>query len=135
VVGPGDAADIQSLANRRCGSGEPWPTCLWAGALRQPRVRGHAEVLVPRSPIAELDLDGFRPGATTVRAALRRAYWTCAPAALHRHRDRVLRRRLRAPWTSARGAGGGGAQRPAARVAERVRFIRSDLFRPAAVPL
>jgi ribosomal protein L3 glutamine methyltransferase len=61
AVGPGEAAEIQDLAELRCGSGKPLAYLLGRARFAGLEFEVTPDVLVPRSPIAELILDGFQP--------------------------------------------------------------------------
>lgn len=61
AVQSGEAADIRRLADARCGSGAPLAYVLGLARFAGLEFEVTPAVLVPRSPLAELILDGFRP--------------------------------------------------------------------------
>lgn len=61
AVSRGEAAEVQALADARCSNGEPLAYLLGVARFAGLEFEVTADVLVPRSPIAELILDGFRP--------------------------------------------------------------------------
>ena len=132
AVGPGEAADIRRLAAARCGSGKPLAYLLGRARFAGLEFEVTPEVLVPRSPIAELILDGFRPwrDPNPRSGRLRRVLDLCTGGGCiaiavahylpHTQVDAVDISRA-ALDVAARNVARHG-------VAERVRLVRSDLF-------
>jgi ribosomal protein L3 glutamine methyltransferase len=128
VVSSGEAADIQRLADARCGSGEPLAYLVGLARFAGLEFEVSPDVLVPRSPIAELILDGFRPWRDPAR--LRRVLDLCTGCGCiaiatahylpHAQVDAVDISR-EALAVAARNVQRHG-------VADRVRLTRSDLF-------
>lgn len=75
VVGTGEASGIRRLAAARCSSGKPLAYLIGRARFAGLEFEVTPDVLVPRSPIAELILDGFRPWRNPAR--LRRVLDLC----------------------------------------------------------
>jgi ribosomal protein L3 glutamine methyltransferase len=67
AVDESEAAEIDRLARARCSSGTPLAYLLGSARFAGLEFEVSPDVLVPRSPIAELILDGFRPWAKPAR--------------------------------------------------------------------
>jgi len=127
-VSAGQAEEIERLAQARCNSGEPLAYLIGTAWFAGLEFEVTPDVLVPRSPLAELVLDGFRPWAEPRQ--LRRVLDLCtgcgciAIALATRLPDAridasdISPAALRLAANNARRHG----------VADRVRLIESDLF-------
>ncbi|MDX1381175.1 MAG: 50S ribosomal protein L3 N(5)-glutamine methyltransferase [Xanthomonadales bacterium] len=123
-----EAAQISRIADERCRSGRPLAYLLGSAWFAGLEFEVGPDVLVPRSPIAELILDGFRPWLAPDR--IRRVLDLCTgcgcigiAAACHLPDCRVDAVDISDPALAV-------AARNAARhaVTQRVRLLRSDLF-------
>jgi ribosomal protein L3 glutamine methyltransferase len=129
VVGESEAGRVRRIAEERCASGRPLAYLLGSAWFAGLEFEVGPEVLVPRSPIAELILDGFRPWLEPDR--IRRVLDLCTgcgcigiAAAYHLPDSRVDAVDISEPALAL-------AARNAARhgLTERLRLFRSDLFR------
>jgi ribosomal protein L3 glutamine methyltransferase len=75
AVNPAQAAEVERLTDARCTSGEPLAYLLGSAWFAGLELTVTPDVLVPRSPLAELILDQFRPWAEPPR--LRRVLDLC----------------------------------------------------------
>lgn len=133
TVSAAAAAAIERLAQARCASGEPLAYLLGSAWFAGLEFEVTPDVLVPRSPIAELILDGFRPWRdfSPLPGRLWRVLDLCtgcgciAVATAHGLPGALV------DAVDISAAALAVAARNAARhgVADRVRLVQSDLFR------
>lgn len=128
-VGQAEAAEIRRITGARCAKGVPLAYLLGEARFAGLAFEVGPDVLVPRSPIAELILDGFRPWLDPGR--LRRVLDLCTgcgciglAAAHYLPQIEVDAVDISEPALAV-------AARNAARLGlrNRVRLVRSDLFR------
>lgn len=128
-VSPEQAAEIERLAQARCSSGEPLAYllgCAWFAGLE---LTVTPDVLVPRSPLAELILDQFRPWAEP--RSLRRVLDLCTGSGCI-----AIAVAVHLPWVTVDASDiSEAALAVAARnverhsLGERISLLESDLFR------
>jgi ribosomal protein L3 glutamine methyltransferase len=127
-VGPAAAGRIQELAGQRCSSGAPLAYLTGRAWFAGIEFEVTPAVLVPRSPIAELIMDGFRPWVDPQR--VRRVLDLCTGSGCIGIATAV---RLPQAWVDASDISGAALEVAARNVArhgleDRVRLLRSDLF-------
>jgi len=130
--GPGQQAEIERLAALRCETRQPLAYLLGEAWFAGLAFEVSPDVLVPRSPIAELVLDGFRPFALPHEGG--RVLDLCTGSGCIGIATAVYRADCRVDLADISPAALAVAERNVARhgLAERVRCIESDLF--AALP-
>lgn len=128
VVGPEEAARIHAVADARCAEGQPLAYLLGTAWFAGLEFEVGPDALVPRSPIAELILDGFRPWLQPDR--LRSVLDLCTGGGCIAVATACHLPRVRVDASDISEAALALAARNAARhgVQERVRLLRSDLF-------
>ncbi|MBT8040767.1 MAG: 50S ribosomal protein L3 N(5)-glutamine methyltransferase [Gammaproteobacteria bacterium] len=129
LVTPDQALSIEQLTEARCGTGKPLAYLLGEAWFAGLPFEVNESVLVPRSPIAELVIDGFRPWVTRIGSS--RVLDLCCGSgcigiaiAAHAPGSRVELADISPDALEV-------ARRNAARhrVVDRVGFIESDLFK------
>jgi ribosomal protein L3 glutamine methyltransferase len=128
VVSAAEAAEIQRLAEARCDSGQPLAYLTGTAHFAGLEFEVTPDVLVPRSPIAELTLDGFRPWAEPDR--LRRVLDLCTGSGCTAVAMALQLPRAQIDASDISAAALRVATRNLERhgVQDRVRLIESDLF-------
>jgi ribosomal protein L3 glutamine methyltransferase len=132
VVEPAESADLRRLADARCSSGSPLAYLLGLARFAGLEFEVTPDVLVPRSPIAELILDGFRPWCdfSAPRERLPRVLDMCTGCGCIAIATAHYLQRVQVDAVDISRAALAVAKRNVRRhgVADRVRLIRSDLF-------
>ena len=130
--GPGQQAEIERLAALRCETRQPLAYLLGEAWFAGLAFEVSPDVLVPRSPIAELVLDGFRPFALPNEGG--RVLDLCTGSGCIGIATATYRPDCRVDLADISPAALSVAERNVARhgLAERVRCFESDLF--AALP-
>lgn len=128
VVGAGEAAEIVRLAEARCRSGQPLAYLIGLARFAGLDFEVTPDVLVPRSPIAELILDEFRPWVEPER--LRHALDMCTGCGCIAIATAIHLPQLRVDAADISAAALQVAARNVERhgLAGRVRLVQSDLF-------
>jgi ribosomal protein L3 glutamine methyltransferase len=127
-VSAAEAADIRRLAEARCSSGQPLAYLTGVAYFAGLEFEVTPDVLVPRSPIAELISDEFRPWAEPDQ--LRRVLDLCTGSGCVAIATAVRLPRARIEASDISAAALRVAKRNLARhgVDDRVRLVQSDLF-------
>jgi ribosomal protein L3 glutamine methyltransferase len=128
VVTAREAADIRRLVEARCSSGQPLAYLTGVAHFAGLEFEVTPDVLVPRSPIAELILDEFRPWANPDR--LRRVLDLCTGSGCIAIATALRLPRARIDASDISAAALRVAARNVARhdLEGRVRLVQSDLF-------